>query len=168
MTITQELIDAERVKFEAWYKNTVFTQEVKSNEEWMFIAWQAAISQHKAVQDGYVSIPRQPDKATFIGEFSIDVNHHCSACSFHGAQDDCEVCGGEIEYTQKHVIPWTDFKDIYKAIIAAAPSDSKALVESEPDKAYRITEKDGNSFIINRAPDEYEWRECKVEALQAK
>lgn len=74
-------------------------------------------------REGWVSVPVEPDKATFIGEFSIDVTHHCSACAFLGVQEDCEVCSGNVEYVQKHTIPWTTFKKMYAEIVSAAPKE---------------------------------------------
>ena len=50
-------------------------------------------------------------------EFSVEVKHSCSACSFHGSQDECEVCGGEVEWVQSHQVPWTTIKDIYRKIV---------------------------------------------------
>jgi hypothetical protein len=54
-------------------------------------------------------------KHLMSGEFKIDVEHTCTACSFDlsGAPEECEVCGGEIQYTQKLVIDWTTIKEIY-------------------------------------------------------
>jgi hypothetical protein len=90
------------------------------NEDGIAEVYLAAPQQ--AIPSGYTLIPNTPDKATFISEFEMEVKHYCSACSFHGAQDDCEVCAGEIEYTQKHTIPWTLFKQMYAAIISASPT----------------------------------------------
>jgi hypothetical protein len=55
MTITQELIDAERVKFEAWLKATG-----RGWSEIAFSAWQAAISHNKALPEGWVAVPKEP------------------------------------------------------------------------------------------------------------
>ncbi len=59
-------------------------------------------------------------KAECMGEFSLEIKQSCSACHFHGAQEDCEVCGGEIEWTEKRLIPWTTMKEIYVMMDNAA------------------------------------------------
>lgn len=52
-----------------------------------------------------------------IGEFFVEVEHSCSACYFGGSDEECEVCGGEIDWVQKHQIPWTTIKEIYSKIV---------------------------------------------------
>jgi hypothetical protein len=115
MTITQELIDAERKRFEtsaqlkyldfsktkdAWGKEIYFYTHVEA----MWQGWQAAISQHKAVQDGYVLVPKEPtNEMIYAGMEAID------------------------NFTS----PVTTIS-CYTQMLAAAPSDNKALVESEP------------------------------------
>lgn len=69
-----------------------------------------------------VTVPRELTaengaKAVLIDEFKIDVPMTCSACDFHGAQSDCEVCGGEVNYTQSVTVPWDSIKEIYRAAI---------------------------------------------------
>lgn len=56
-------------------------------------------------------------KAALMGEFIIQFPMTCSACNFHGAQEDCEVCGGEVEYMQPVNVPWTTIKAIYAAAV---------------------------------------------------
>jgi len=56
-------------------------------------------------------------KAAMTGEFKIDVPMVCSACNFHEAQVDCEVCGGEVNYMQSVTIPWDSIKNIYRAAV---------------------------------------------------
>jgi len=56
-------------------------------------------------------------KELLIGEFFVEVEHSCSACYFNGPDEECEACGGEIDWTQKHQIPWPTIKEIYKKIV---------------------------------------------------
>jgi hypothetical protein len=132
MTITQELIDAERVKFEAsaelkyldfsktkdaWGKEIYFYTHVEA----MWQGWQAAISQHKAVQDGYVVSDDM--KQVFKQGRPLE----------HSLDDYWRAPSGEGSLAAQ----WADkphrlIYDLIAALIAAAPSDSKALVESEP------------------------------------
>lgn len=55
-------------------------------------------------------------KGAAMGEFGLIVKHTCTACDFHGADEDCEVCGGKIQYTQNSMIPWDMCKEIYKCM----------------------------------------------------
>lgn len=55
-------------------------------------------------------------KAKFRGEFSFDVEMVCSACNYDEPQEDCEVCAGEVTYTESMVVPWTTCKEIYTAM----------------------------------------------------
>lgn len=56
-------------------------------------------------------------KAALMGEFSIEFPMMCSACDFHGADDECEVCGGTGEYMHPVNVPWTTIKEIYAAAV---------------------------------------------------
>ena len=70
--------------------------------------------------EGKQVVPVEPsvvDKANLSGEYFVEVEHSCSACSYDEVQDDCEVCGGEINWTEKHTIPWSTIKDIRKAML---------------------------------------------------
>lgn len=50
-------------------------------------------------------------KGSLIGEQEISVTTTCTACDFDFPDEDCEVCGGEVEYQQEYPITWTDQKD---------------------------------------------------------
>lgn len=58
-----------------------------------------------------------PDGAKFqmIGEFTISHTETCSACYFDEPHEDCEVCGGDVDYDQSIDVPWSVQKDIFKA-----------------------------------------------------
>ena len=65
-------------------------------------------------------------KGLMSGEFGILVRHQCFECAGSGIEekeiDDgtdllCEVCCGEGEITTEHLIPWTEIKKIYRAIV---------------------------------------------------
>lgn len=56
-------------------------------------------------------------KPKLIGEFPIPIEQTCSACYFHEPQQDCEVCGGEVQYTKNIQVPWTTIKDIIRAAL---------------------------------------------------
>lgn len=78
-------------------------------------------------------------KSECIGNFTVTIEHLCSACAYHGEQEDCEVCGGEIKYSQKLQVPWDICKSIYKAMATAA-----ILPAMSPP---RITEQDAREIV---------------------
>jgi hypothetical protein len=56
---------------------------------------------------------------------------------------------------------------IFARVIEIMKNGSNELVIlAEPEDAYRITYPNGSQATINRAPDSYELRECKVEELR--
>ena len=61
-------------------------------------------------------------KAECIGEFTFDVERVCTHCAvaFHDEDHECEVCDGEIEYTETVTVPWDTCKEIYKAMATEA------------------------------------------------
>lgn len=71
----------------------------------------------KALAD-YILMPRtltaeNRAKALLAGEFTIQHTATCAACSFDEPQEDCEVCYGEVEYTETIIVDWPTIKDIY-------------------------------------------------------
>ncbi len=58
-------------------------------------------------------------KPVLWGEFYIDVEHECTACGYcHTSEpEECEVCGGDVRYTQRHQVDWPTIKDILKAAV---------------------------------------------------
>jgi hypothetical protein len=140
MTITQELINAERKRFEAsaelkyldfsktkdaWGKEIYFYTHVEA----MWQGWQAAISQHKAMQDGWISVEHRLPSLDGLEVKSLDV-----LCLFkYGERTDIKIItfAKRIEqearfesFSNNYITHWMP--------LPAAPSDSKALVESEP------------------------------------
>lgn len=71
--------------------------------------------QHK-LHDLKSGEPNGAMKYAAMGEFSIDVKMSCTACDYHGSDEECEVCGGEIDYYEKRTIDWTTCKDIYECM----------------------------------------------------
>nr|WP_321458684.1 hypothetical protein [uncultured Vibrio sp.] len=63
-------------------------------------------------------------KAPLIGEQEITVEQTCTACSYDMPDEECETCGGEIEFLTHHPITWTDQKDTlgmaFKVLLAEA------------------------------------------------
>ncbi|EMM6789410.1 hypothetical protein PX122_29890 [Pseudomonas aeruginosa] len=85
-----------------------------------------AQAQH-SVPEGWKLVPMDKGcvtssmKAECIGEFSFYIRAACAECLDVGTDSDCHVCGGDIEYDQKIDVPWDTCKEIYKAMLAAAP-----------------------------------------------
>ena len=75
------------------------------------------------ITEGMVLVHAAPNKAAFIGGFSFNIEETCSACSLHGAQEDCEVCGGEVTYSRQVTVPWATIKEIHRAMLATAQGE---------------------------------------------
>lgn len=72
---------------------------------------------------GYVLMPNSLTaengaKGLLTGEFRIQHEATCSACHFDEADPECEVCGGEEEYTEFVDVPWDTIKEIYAKAVA--------------------------------------------------
>ena len=63
-------------------------------------------------------------KKLLIGEFSVTITVVCTACHFHGGQDDCEMCGGAGTYNQNRDVDWPTIKAIYAKAYAHYDSTS--------------------------------------------
>lgn len=80
--------------------------------------------QPMAVPVGFALVPARLTaengaKGALSGEFSIQHETTCSACYFDEADDDCEVCGGEIQYVERITVPWGTIKEIYEEAVTA-------------------------------------------------
>ena len=58
-------------------------------------------------------------KADCIGEFTFTRQNACVEC-YEVANENCDVCGGEIDYIETITVPWGTCKEIYKAMAVAA------------------------------------------------
>lgn len=72
--------------------------------------------------DDYVLMPRHLTaengaKALLSGEFSVEYMATCSGCYFDDPQEDCEVCGGEVEYRESVQVDWGTIKNIYAKVV---------------------------------------------------
>lgn len=86
------------------------------------------------VPDGYCIMPKRLTaengaKALLLGEFKLQSSHECPECrELEEPSEGCEICDGEGEYGQNHVLPWDLIKFIYsKAVKGLA-------VKAEPAK----------------------------------
>lgn len=69
-----------------------------------------------------VEIPENA-KSKMIGEFEISHTETCSGCYYDEPDEECEVCGGEVDYQVSIDVPWTIQKDIFKKFVECAKSD---------------------------------------------
>ncbi|AVO51244.1 hypothetical protein [Ectopseudomonas mendocina] len=72
----------------------------------------------REVPDGYVLMPQaltaeNGAKGLLLGEFHIDSERTCDQCEIDEPDENCEVCRGETEYTQRIPVPWDTIKEIY-------------------------------------------------------
>lgn len=80
-------------------------------------------SSKPAIPEGYCLMPRQLTsengaKALLLGEFKLEVTRECPECLEHEEPaEGCEICDGEGEYVQRHIIPWDEIKHIYSEAV---------------------------------------------------
>ena len=80
-------------------------------------------AQAAVVPEGYCIMPRRLTaengaKALLLGEFTLKVTMDCSeCCELEEPSEGCEICDGEVEYSQKHTIPWDQIKFIYSKAV---------------------------------------------------
>ena len=76
-----------------------------------------------SIPEGYCIMPRQLTaengaKALLLGEFKLDVTRECPEClELEEPAEGCEICDGEGEYSQRHMIPWDKIKFIYSEAV---------------------------------------------------
>jgi hypothetical protein len=73
-------------------------------------------------------------------KYTFSIACQCSACGFHGAQDDCEVCAGEVNYSRLVIVPI----DVLQAI------------QTEVSKTLIPTLKESAEFIDRHSEDWYQ------------
>ena len=88
------------------------------------------------IPDGYCVMPRRLTaengaKALLLGEFKVHATQECRECAELDEPDEhCEICDGEGEYCQHHMISWDQIKFIYsKAVEGLAASAEPATIE---------------------------------------
>jgi len=70
------------------------------------------------VPEGYVLMPvaltaENGAKSALSGNFKIHHKATCSGCYYDEADPECEVCGGDVEYTEIVTLDWTTIKEVY-------------------------------------------------------
>lgn len=93
------------------------------------------------IPDGYCVMPRRLTaengaKALLLGEFKVHVTQECQECADLDEPDEhCEICDGEGEYCQHHMISWDQIKFIYsKAVEGLAAKAEPADLWSRPEE----------------------------------
>lgn len=79
----------------------------------------------------YLSSAEIPEnaKSGMVGEFVISHTETCSGCYYDEPDEECEVCGGEVEYQVSIEVPWTMQKDIFKKFIECARVEYASKLE---------------------------------------
>ena len=76
-----------------------------------------------SIPDGYCLMPKRLTaengaKALLLGEFKLEVTRECPECrELDEPVEGCEICDGEGEYGQRHIIPWDKIKYIYSEAV---------------------------------------------------
>ncbi|MEJ5862043.1 hypothetical protein [Pseudomonas farsensis] len=88
-----------------------------------------------SIPDGYCLMPRRLTaengaKALLLGEFKLNVVRECPEClELEEPAEGCEICDGEGEYAQHHMIPWDQIKFIYSEAVKGLAIQSHAVLE---------------------------------------
>lgn len=101
-------------------------------------------------------------KAALMGEFTFTMRLTCMDCD-SDADENCEVCGGEVECDQEYNVPWTTIKRIYTAAVdllsAPAPDEreiaAKALSKFADQMGARHSDAENGQFFIDCAEQAY-------------
>lgn len=93
----------------------------------LWTIWQARAALERKtsphIPEGYCIMPRKLTaengaKALLLGEFKLEVTRECPECAeLEEPAEGCEICDGEGEYGQRHVIPWDKIKFIYSEAV---------------------------------------------------
>ncbi|WP_405129344.1 hypothetical protein [Pseudomonas urmiensis] len=76
-----------------------------------------------SIPDEYCLMPKRLTaengaKALLLGEFKLEDIQECPECRERDEPvDGCEICDGEGEYGQRHIIPWDKIKYIYSEAV---------------------------------------------------
>jgi hypothetical protein len=76
-----------------------------------------------SIPDGYCLMPTRLTaengaKALLLGEFKLEVTQECPECrELDEPVEGCEICDGEGEYGQRHLIPWDKIQYIYSEAV---------------------------------------------------
>ena len=88
-----------------------------------------------SIPDGYCLMPRRLTaengaKALLLGEFKLNVVRECPEClDLEEPAEGCEICDGEGEYAQHHMIPWDQIKFIYSEAVKGLAIQPHAALE---------------------------------------
>ena len=67
-------------------------------------------------------------KALLLGEFKLEVTRECPECrELEEPAEGCEICDGEGEYGQSHMIPWEKIKFIYSEAVKGLALQSNTV-----------------------------------------
>ncbi|WP_207869655.1 hypothetical protein [Pseudomonas sp. 51_B] len=76
-----------------------------------------------AIPEDYCLMPKRLTaengaKALLLGEFKLEVTQECPECrELDEPVEGCQICDGEGEYGQPHIIPWDQIKYIYSEAV---------------------------------------------------
>lgn len=86
-----------------------------------------------SIPDEYCLMPKRLTaengaKALLLGEFKLEVTQECPECrELDEPVEGCEICDGEGEYGQRHIIPWDKIKFIYSAAMKGLALQASAI-----------------------------------------
>ncbi|MGC3891247.1 hypothetical protein [Pseudomonas urmiensis] len=89
-----------------------------------------------SIPDGYCLMPKRLTaengaKALLLGEFKLEVTQECPECrELDEPVEGCEICDGEGEYGQRHIIRWDKIKYIYSEAVRGLAIHPKTTRET--------------------------------------
>lgn len=106
----------------------------EQDERWEWVpVYRAAPVRAVRMPEGYCIMPRRLNaengaKALLLGEFKLHVTMECPECrELDDPAEGCEICGGEGEYGQSHMISWNQIKHIYSVAVKGLAMDVTQL-----------------------------------------
>jgi hypothetical protein len=90
-----------------------------------------------AIPNGYCIMPvrltaENGAKSLLLGEFKLAVEQECSECAgLDEPSEACNICDGEVSYTQNHTISWDQIKFIYSKAVGGLSIKSPPAARGE-------------------------------------
>ncbi|WP_178081562.1 hypothetical protein [Pseudomonas sp. Choline-3u-10] len=119
-----------------------------------YLATLLAQPQVEPVPAGYIVMPcalsaENGAKAALTGEFRIGHETTCSGCYYDDEPDEeCEVCGGEVTYTEHVTVPWDTIKEVYAAAVKRCASP---IAQNTPQASLAIPEECPHMIVFDDA-----------------
>lgn len=131
----------------------------------LFASRNALLARTTVVPEGFLLMPGQITaengaKGLMLGEFKVEHQATCPDCQEGDADPECEICQGEVQYTQLVTVPWDTVKEMYARAVKhlsapAGPPDTRPCRWEYDEADYCWTTSCGTSWtLIDGTPKE--------------